>query len=82
MPRRSIGAVQQLGAESVALGAEGKDGAGRQLPGAQLLATRVNRDQRPAASGSSLNRRHRQGEVQSRRTAHRLGVPGIVAARC
>src|ERR1051326_8184881 len=75
-----VGAFEQLVAEAVALGAEGKDRAGGELAGCELLALGVDRDQRPPAVRQPFDSGHGQGEVQSGGAAQGLRVPGVVAA--
>ena len=80
IPRRSAGAIEQLRAESVALGAEGEDRAGRELGRAQVLPAGVDRDQRPLGLGSGRDPGDRQGEMEAGGAAEGVGVPGVVVA--
>ena len=78
-----VGARRQLGAESVALGAEGEERARRQRERIERLAVGVEREQRPVSSLELPERaqaRDRQREVQAGRAAQRVGVPGVVGA--
>ncbi len=67
----------------MALGAEREDRARGQLQGLELLALRVEREQRAAAVAQlrqMRQARYRHGEVQPGGTAERIWVPGVVAA--
>src|ERR1700735_278179 len=76
-----IGTPQELLAEPIALGSEGKQGARGNPLGSQILAVGVQSEQRRVeVVGQAAKAAHGQREVETRRAPHSHRVPGILAA--